>query len=303
MSKKKTFLWVIGVVGGVILLVVCVVASMPLYLKRGIQGRLVERAGYEPYYTTSIKAIQKDSGAVKRKEPRTTVAPSSPDIPIVRKLIKRAELNLEVKNCEEVSKEIVGLVNAFSGFIIDSEIQKYPNESKRGRTVLKVLPKDFDVVMVKLKELGKVDLERVTGEDVTEEYVDLEARLKNYQIVKERLYRILEERAREVKDILEVERELARLGEQIERIEGRKKYLDRQAELATITVNYYEPKAIAPEPLNVVKRLKETIRTAIEAFINVFNGAIVVIAAMLPIIIWLAIIGIVVIVIKRLFRK
>lgn len=301
MFKKKIFLWVIG---GVILLVACVVVGMSTYLRRGMQGEFVKKASYEPYYMTSSEEIQRDLEAVKsRKSTKIPVAPSSADIPIVRKLIKRAELNLEVKNCEEVSKKIVDLVNAFSGIIIDSEIQKYSNEAKRGRTVLKVLPKDFDVVIAKLKELGKVDLERITGEDVTEEYVDLEARLKNFQIVKERLHRILEERAREVKDILEVERELARLGEQIERIEGRKKYLDRQVDLATITVNYYEPKAMAPEPLNVVKRLKETIRTAIEAFINVFNGAIVVIAAILPILIWVFIIISITIIIKRLFIK
>ncbi|MBI4707823.1 MAG: DUF4349 domain-containing protein [Candidatus Omnitrophica bacterium] len=200
-------------------------------------------------------------------------------------------------------RQKVDLVNNFSGIIIDSKIQKYSNQAKSGCTILKVPPKDFDTVLLKIKELGEVELERVTGEDITEEYIDLGARLKNAEVVRDRLLKILEERAREVKDILEVERELARIGETIEQIKGRMKYLDRQVDLATITVNYYEPKAMAPEPLNVVKRLKETIRTAIEAFINVFNGAIVIIAAMLPIIIWLAIIGIVVIVIKRLFRK
>ena len=286
MFKKKIFLWVIG---GVILLVICAAVVMPIprYARKSIQGRLEE--------SREIKSL----ALRERTESRQSVV----DIPAVRKLIKRAELNLEVKSCEEVSKKIVDIVSSFSGIVIDSEIQKYPNESKRGRTVLKVLPKDFDIVLRKLKELGKVDLERITAEDVTEEYVDLEARLKNFQRVKERLLKILEERAREVKDILEVERELSRLGEQIERIEGRMKYLDRQVELATISVNYYEPKAIAPEPLNIVKRFKETIRTAVEAFINVFNGAIVVIAAILPILIWVLIIISITIIIKRLFIK
>ncbi len=286
MFKKKVFLWVVG---GVILLVICaaVVMSISMYSKRSIRGRLGE--------SREIKSL----ALRERTESRQSVV----DIPAVRKLIKRAELNLEVKSCEEVSKKIVDIVSSFSGIVIDSEIQKYPNESKRGRTVLKILPKDFDIVLQKLKELGKVDLERITAEDVTEEYVDLEARLKNFQRVKERLLKILEERAREVKDILEVERELSRLGEQIERIEGRMKYLDRQVELATITVNYYEPKAIVPEPLNIVKRFKETIRTAVEAFINVFNGAIVVIAAILPILIWAVIIILITIAIKKLFIK
>ncbi|MCD6134320.1 MAG: DUF4349 domain-containing protein [Candidatus Omnitrophica bacterium] len=286
---KKKVLWVVG---GVILLVIyaAVVMSMQRCAVRSIQGKFGESG--ESRETKSL-ALRDWT------ESRQSVV----DIPAVRKLIKKAELNLEVKNCEEVSKKIVNIVNSFSGIVIDSEIRKYPNESKRGRMVLKILPKDFDIVLRKLKELGKVDLERITAGDVTEEYVDLEARLKNFQRVKERLFKILEERAREVKDILKVERELSRLGEQIERIEGRMKYLNRQVELATITVNYYEPKAIAPEPLNIVKRFKETMRTAVEAFINVFNGVIVVIAAILPILIWAVIIILISIAIKRLFIK
>ena len=286
---KKKVLWVVG---GVILLVIyaAVVMSMQRCAVRSIQGKFGE----------SRESRETKSLALRDwTESRQSVV----DIPAVRKLIKKAELNLEVKNCEEVSKKIVNIVNSFSGIVIDSEIRKYPNESKRGRMVLKILPKDFDIVLRKLKELGKVDLERITAGDVTEEYVDLEARLKNFQRVKERLFKILEERAREVKDILKVERELSRLGEQIERIEGRMKYLNRQVELATITVNYYEPKAIAPEPLNIVKRFKETMRTAVEAFINVFNGVIVVIAAILPILIWAVIIILISIAIKRLFIK
>lgn len=295
MSKKKVFLWTVTTIGGVILLVIVLMVGTPMYAKRGMQGRMMELASdrYKKYTPMSTELVSTSAKRIQTTE----------NIPLVRKLIKKAEINLEVKNCEETSQKIVDLVNNFSGIIIDSKIQKYSNQAKSGCTILKVPPKDFDTVLSKIKELGEVELERVTGEDVTEEYIDLEARLKSAEVVRDRLLKILEERAREVKDILEVERELARIGETIEQIKGRMKYLDRQVDLATITVNYYEPKAMAPEPLNVVKRFKETIRTAIEAFINVFNGAIVVIAAMLPIVIWLAIIGIVVIVIKRLFRK
>lgn len=225
------------------------------------------------------------------------------DLSIERKLIKRAELNLEVKNCEAVTKRILELVNSFSGLIIDSSIEKYPNDAKRGRAVLKILPRDFDRVISQLKELGKVDLVRITGEDVTEEYVDIGARLKNFYAVKERLLKILKDSARSVKDILEVERELSRLGEQIEKIEGRKKYLDRQVELATVTVNFYEPKAFSPEPLNIIKRFKQTIRTAIETFINVFNGVIVIIAAFLPLIIWVGVIFTIITVARRYLKN
>jgi len=296
MSKKKTFLWITG---GIILLLIAVfiIVSMRVYVARSFHGRLRESRDFMGRQESPSMLKEIRGGGL------TYTAENIVNIPTVRKLIKRAELNLEVKNCSETSDKIIDIVNSFSGIIIDSEIQKFQNEAKKGKTVLKVLPKDFDTVLAKLKELGKLDLERVTGEDVTEEYVDLEARLKNYQVVKERLLVILQDKARTVKDILEVERELARLGQQIETIQGRMKYLDRQVGLATITVNYYEPKAMAPEPLNIFKRFKETIRLAIEVFINVFNGTVVVIAALLPIVIWLAIIIAGIIIIRKLFKK
>lgn len=300
---KKIFLWLAVAIGAGIFIIVALVTTQ-LYLKRGIHGNLRESADY---IGTESNALFAGRGSTKvlaeRNVYKSPAQQIETNISIPRKLIRKAELNLEVKNCEEASKKITDLVNSFSGIIIELEVQKYPNESKRGRVVLKVQPKDFNAVIFSLKKLGKVDLERITGEDVTEEYVDLEARLKNFQVVKARLHKILEERAREVKDILEVERELTRVGEQIERIEGRMKYLDRQVELATVTVNYYESRAISPEPLNIIKRFKETLRTAIEAFINVFNGVIVVIAALLPIIIWSVVIIFITLAIKKLFRK
>jgi hypothetical protein len=217
--QRKIIPWVLG---GVILLIVgiVVVSSLSMYVKRGMSGRMRLTSSelgvpYEPTYIANE--------AQKVSTPRAWSSQKIEVIPAVRKLIRKGELSLEVKNCVEVSAKIMNLVNSFSGIIIDSQIQKYPNESKRGRAVLKVLPENFEIVFAKLKEFGKVDLEHVTAEDVTEEYVDLEARLKNCQVVRERLLRILDERAREVKDILDVERELARLGEQIERIEGRMK--------------------------------------------------------------------------------
>lgn len=296
MSKKKVFLWTVAIIGGLILLLIVLLVGTQTYVKRGLQGRLKESVSDQYKVQYGPRSTELASTSAKRIQ-------VTENIPSLRKLIKKAEINLEVKNCEDTSRKIVDLVNNFSGIIIDSKIQKYSNQAKSGCTILKVPPKDFDTVLLKIKELGEVELERVTGEDVTEEYIDLGARLKNAEVVRDRLLKILEEKAREVKDILEVERELARIGETIEQIKGRMKYLDRQIDLATITVNYYEPKAMAPEPLNIVKRFKETIRTAVEAFINVFNGAIVVIAAILPILIWVFIIILITIIIKKLFIK
>jgi hypothetical protein len=142
------------------------------------------------------------------------------------------------------------------------------------------------VVMAELRKLGEVESENVTGEDVTEQYVDLQARLNNFKVVRDRLLKILDERAREVKDILEVERELARVGGEIESIEGRMKYLDRQVDLSTVTINFHEAQVVAAQAFHFLDRFKGTIRAAVDAFVNTFNGVIVVIGFLLPLVIW-----------------
>lgn len=289
MFKKK---WIFWTVAGIILFFILLSVSVPQY--------------YKPGSKASSRALQNTWGTVKSpagwgldKGTNTTAV----KFPVIRKLIKKAEINLEVKNCEETSQKIINLANNFSGIIIDSTISKYPEQSRSGATILKVPPKNFDTVLLKIKELGKVELEKVTGEDVTEEYIDLEARLKNAEVVRNRLVKILDEKAREVKDILEVEREITRIGETIEQTKGRMKYVDQQVNLASITVNYYEFKTVVPESLNVVRKFKESIRTSISVFIDVFNGAIVVIAALLPVVIWLSIIIALIFTIKKMFRN
>jgi len=297
MSWKKRILWILG---GVVLLIIVIAVAVSVLRPRFAylrQGSLKETADYEgtQYARAPMAAVS--------MEKRSAYGPGQVAIPKERKLIKKAELNLEVVNCDDAARKIAEIVSNYSGIIVDSNVEKYQNEAKKGTTVLKVEPKNFDEILAKIKSLGKLDSQRITGEDVTEEYVDLEARLKNFQMVKERLTAILQDKARTVKDILEVERELARVGEQIESIQGRMKYLDRQVELATITVNYYEAKAITPEPINILKKLKDTIRAAVEAFINVFNATIIVIFALLPIFIWLGIIIFLVSLIRKLFFR
>lgn len=303
--KKKSI--ILGISAGIAVLVIVLIGLL-IVLPKFNMDRYVEKNRYSEdrkgiSFEGAIMGPVSADYANKKELRRGIVTNAEQGIPAVRKLIKRAELNLEVKNSEEAAKKIVELVNSVSGIIIDSELHKYANEAKSGRTVLKVLPKDFDAVLDSLKKLGKLDLQRVTGEDVTEEYVDLQARLNNLGVVRMRLLKILDERAREVKDILEVERELNRVGEDMERIEGRMKYLDRQADLATITVNYYEAQAIAPEGLHLWKRFKETVRKSVETFIEVFNGCIVFISALLPIVIWLFIIVFIVLVIRKIFIR
>nr|HQP92279.1 DUF4349 domain-containing protein [Candidatus Omnitrophota bacterium] len=143
----------------------------------------------------------------------------------------------------------------------------------------------------------------MSAEDVTEQYVDLEARLKNLKLVRDRLTKIMNERARDVKDILSIESELSRVGGDIESMEGRIKYLDRQVALSSISVYFHEGKRGIITSLNFLKKLRETLRVAIETFVNTFNGIIVFISFLLPLAIWAGLLWLFYVLFRKIFRK
>lgn len=301
--KKVNLILISGGIALLTLIIGLVASSFFMGINRNVLK--MKDAGYGGTYEMAsvAESFSGSGGSYEAKSSSRRLEAAPPETNILRKLIRRAELNLEVKSCDETFDKILELVNSLSGIIIDSQIQKDPNEAKRAYTVLKVDPKDFGSAIMALKALGKVEMERITAEDITEEYIDLDARLKNTEVVRDRLLSILQDKAKQVKDILEVERELGRVNETIEQLKGRIKYLDRQVDLSTITVNYYEPKAITPEQPSLMNKFKQTIKAAIEAFVNVFNGTIVVIAAVLPVLLWLFIIFIIIVVFRKIFIR
>jgi len=98
----------------------------------------------------------------------------------------------------------------------------------------------FEGVLEEIRKLGQVLSRNVGAQDVTDEYVDLQLRLKNAEATRERLIAILQ-KAQTVKETLEVERELSRVREEIERIKGRLAMLDRQTAFSTITIHFVRP--------------------------------------------------------------
>jgi len=267
--------------------VIVVIVYALVSLRSGVQGRLRSSAdGIGDQFALSAnapaQAMMFEAGMSRAKSPS-----SVPMIaPVERKVIRTANVNLKVKSCDQTQGAVAAMVARFKGIMINSQVNRPADYAKSGTIVFRVPPADLDAVMVELRKLGEVESENVSGEDVTEQYVDLAARLSNYKVVRDRLLKIMDERAREVKDILEVERELSRVGGEIESLEGRIKYLDRQVDLSTVTVYFHEEQVVAARAFHFLDRFKSTIRTTVDAFVNSFNGVIVVIGFLLPLVIW-----------------
>jgi len=185
-----------------------------------------------------------------------------------RLVIKTAALSLLVKDTEIAVEKVKEAATQLSGFVLSS--RTYFTDAKKehlvGEVTIKVPQEKFTEAVKLLKEQAlKVESEAIQGRDVTEEYTDLESRLRNLQATEAQLLKLME-RSGEVSDILEVQRELTRVRESIELLQGRMKYLTESAQMSTITAHIATEESELPiveegwRPLAIAKKaLRSTI--------------------------------------------
>ena len=161
----------------------------------------------------------------------------------VRKLVRTGTLSIEVAGYARAAEKAVAIAEAHGGYLSGAKVAREAGDRQRGTLTLSVEARSFDVAFRKLKDLGRVESATVETEDVTRAYADLETRLSVKRDAQARLLEILRTRTGKLSDLVEAERELSRLVEEAERLEGERRYLAKQVELAAITVELFEPAA------------------------------------------------------------
>lgn len=145
----------------------------------------------------------------------------------------------------------------------------------------------FDATLQTLRGLGSVSTEKITGQDVTEEYVDLEARLKAQHAVEEQYLAILKD-AKSIPDILAVQEKLGEVRTEIERAEGRRRFLDNQTSLSTFTVHLAKHiEAVDASGPGFGASIRKAGRDAVDVAIAIINGAIRLIGVLAPLVLLL----------------
>ena len=165
-----------------------------------------------------------------------------------RKLIRNATLQLEIVSFDDAVQKIAAFANEEHGYVATTNSDKQANGKLRGQIVVKVLPENLDRFLQKLRGLGELKNQTLGTEDVTKAYLDTDARLKNAHVMEQRLIDMLKTRTGKVSDLLQVEKELGRVREDIEKMQGELKYWDSQVQFATVTIwlaekNMEEPAA------------------------------------------------------------
>ncbi len=205
---------------------------------------------------------------------------------VARMMIKSGDLSMVVDDVHKSIDDIVAYVDAKGGFLVTSNVNKY-GASFSGYLTVRVPSEDLDDTILYVKGMGDVESEHIDASDITEEYVDLESELKTLRATEGQFLEIMK-RAVKVEDVLSVQRELGYVRGNIERIEGRMKYLNQSVDLSSLTVYLSTNPAVIPvvteddkwEPLVIFKDALRSLLDTGRGFLN----ALIWVGVYLPII-------------------
>jgi len=165
-----------------------------------------------------------------------------------RSIVRTGGVRLRIDDYESARTNLTAAVESRGGYVSDSTQQVHDRNGESwttGRVVLRVPAENFSETMTLVEDEGRVLESNTATEDVTEQVVDLRARLENLRAERERL-RTLYERANDTEDVLAVERRLSEVQTEIERAEARLQSLERRVAYSTITVEMAEPRPDRP---------------------------------------------------------
>ena len=179
-----------------------------------------------------------------------------------RMIVRNGDMSLVVEDVTEAMEAISQLAGGFGGYVVSSSVNG-EEEDMRGRISIRVPDDSFEQALAGIRDLAvRVEEESTGSQDVTEEYIDLEARLANAEAT-EQQYLALLDKAEDVDDILRIYDYLSRVRQEIEQIKGRMQYLERTSSMSLISV-YLRPefsgKATVPAGWNVLQIFKSAAR-------------------------------------------
>lgn len=222
-----------------------------------------------------------------------------------RKVIYTADISVETDNYGAFTNEIQKEAASLGGYVLESSLYNEQAEDlKNGQMTVRIPQEDFHSFL-NFVEGGstKVLDHYVSGEDITEEFVDLESRLKSKEQVEERLLGFLAG-AKDTEDLLKISSDLVQVQEEIEMIVGRMNYLQDKSDFSTVTIAIYERNvtlsSVNDDNLNTWEETKQQFMKSINFIITIFSTLTILTIGNLPV---LAIIGVLALIGYIFWRK
>jgi len=246
------------------------------------EGALAARAGLEEKEKAAAApplgraAAQSRPAPAARDEASRLAANESRALKssVLQLIAYQVAMAIEVKEFSAAKSKLEAIVAAAGGYIAQARSAETPDQPQRADLTLRVPADELGAVLEELRGLGRVVNEQLSSEEVTDQVVDLDARLRNARATEQRLIRVLDERTGKVADVLEVEREIARARQEIERMDAQRQNLLQRAQMATVQVTLVEEfKAqLQPAPAGTATRLRNAFVEGYESFVGTLLG-------------------------------
>jgi hypothetical protein len=270
----------------------------PMYVKRGFQGRVREvastgvatmreqydpsngisamRAPYEPQYSSmkmdvatesNGRAVYGQAGNAPQAEPQgegpvIVIQPALPATGVGERIIRTAEIRLEVENGQEAYKKASAICQELGGYLAASNFYQ-DKEGREAGTVTLRIPKDkFLIALDKLGGLGKMEGSSSQSRDVSQEFSNLKARLDAAMVVYNKMIEALQKRQVTIPEAARLESELSPVLARVEQLKNQIDSLNNLVSFTTITVQYHEPLVSAKALKDSRKYIEESILTA-----------------------------------------
>ena len=204
-----------------------------------------------------------------------------PGTGIETKIIKTGTATIEVNDVTASADALKALAVQKGGYLSSSNIQKNTNNRLYATVVLRVPQAQFEPTMEGVKAVGTIKSVSTSGQDVTEEYVDLQAQKTSYQNQLAQ-YNAIMKKADKIEDVIKIQAQINQVQTALDRIEGRMRYLDSRIDLSTITVNLQEPEPVGGETGH---SFITAINEGITGFLGTIDALIILFFTFLPLII------------------
>lgn len=235
----------------------------------------------EEGYDANSEVVESKASVIREEAPPLSTSS-------VRKVMYSAHLHTEVDDTKSVIHQLKDEAEKRNGYLIESSVSEM-EEFTESYVSFRIPQEKFEEFLSTIKKHVKnVKNEQVTGTDVTDEYVDLQSRLKAKKAVEERLLQFLNQ-AEKMEDVIRISTELANVQEEIERIKGRIQYLDNKTDFATVHVYLSEAKApaVSTDEFNMGERIKHQWIASLNGLFKALSGMIIFIIGNAPI--WITI--------------
>lgn len=249
-----------------------------------------------------------NSGAPSQSREADSAAPiSSTAMPdsLERKIIMNAELDLRVKDANAAVEAVAASVRQSGGYVQETRQQGTREQGRTIQMTLRVPSGDYDSILSRIQDVSEEVIgRREWTNDVTAEYLDLEVRVKSSETHLDQL-RKLYDRGGTIKELMELEQEIARVTANLESLKGRYRYLSNQVSFSTVIARFFETGAPAPikTPKSVWERMKLGFVRSWNDVVNFTSNAAIFIVTALPVLLYVAVLGLILLLIARLVLR